>query len=192
MIFFQDTYTVLFCIPCANLPLTTTCIKGWVAYFVHQPWKGLRCTTISYRLSRPNWWISHVTSPRNWWRYMTITCIPCIWPKKTLGWEKKRWKKNKKNREKKTNKYSSPPKTIGGHRLRIAKIPLKLSGPATSRVPELCMAHSVRFPVVESLWSGRFPPGISQMHHGAGIFTYIETPKMAQFCRFLYTIHRAS
>jgi hypothetical protein len=106
------------------------------------------------------------------------------------GGKIKPWKKKKG--EQKPNKYSSPPKTIGGHRLRIAKIPPKLSGPATSRVPELCMAHSVRFPVVESLWSGRFPPGISQMHHGAGIFTYIETPKMAQFCRFLYTIHRAS
>ena len=30
---------------------------------------------------------------------------------------------------------------------------------------------------------------ISQMIHGAGIFTYIETPEMTQFCRDSYTIY---
>jgi hypothetical protein len=29
-------------------------------------------------------------------------------------------------------------------------------------------------------------------NHGAGIFTYIKTPKMSQFCRYIFQHHGAS
>ena len=47
------------------------------------------------------------------------------------------------------------------------------------------------FILLMDLYPGHYQPWYTQMLHGAGIFTYIETQKMAQWCRYIFQHHGA-